>query len=479
MQATRAILSVILASAPIAAQGQTVYHGFTLLDPIAQRATEDSYIVVRGGRIAEVGRGRPSVGGSYRFVDMSGRYALPGFIDSHAHVTIGVRHVDMSGSQPVLRENPTDSITRFNALVALASGITTIRNPAGVPAANRRYADRIRAGDWVGPTALQAGSLFGGFPLEWAQQPADTAAWRVAIDAEKTTGFDYVKLYTGLSEQELQSGIEAAHAHGLRTIAHLDRVSWTRAARLGVDALTHALPTSEDLLEGPARSAYVATRRVPSAKFMYQWFEWADLDSAPIQEMIGLLASRQIEVDLTLVVNELVYWFDRLDSLPIMKRDDWMHPAHQVPWRQQFNASVYDWTPEDFARAKAVMPKVLDFARRLHAAGVPLLIGTDGTGGGPIFARELELHVQAGIPVWEVLALSTTRAAERLGLGALTGALKVGLEADIVFLDRDPRRDISNVSQITMVVVDGKAYTAQDLVALARGFAAAPRPRRE
>lgn len=34
-------------------------------------------------------------------------------------------------------------------------------------------------------------------------------------------------------------GFIDTHARGLRTIGHLDRVSWTRAAELGIDALTH------------------------------------------------------------------------------------------------------------------------------------------------------------------------------------------------------------------------------------------------
>ena len=53
------------------------------------------------------------------------------------------------------------------------------------------------------------------------------------------------------------------------------------------------------------------------------------------------------------------------------------------------------------------MPKVLAFARMLHEAGVPMMIGTDA-GGGVMFDRELELHREAGIPVWDVLRMVTS-----------------------------------------------------------------------
>jgi hypothetical protein len=201
---------------------------------------------------------------------------------------------------------------------------------------------------------------------------------------------------------------------------------------------------------------------------MYQWWEWVDLDSEPVQQMIRVLAEKQVEVDLTLGVNEIVYWFNEIDSLPFMPVDEWMHPDHRPVWREQLGGSLYDWTADDFTRARAVMPKVLEFALRLHQAGVPLLVGTDGTGGGPLFARELELHVRAGIPIWEVLALATTKAAERLGLGGRTGALRAGFDADVVFLDANPLDDITNTRLVATVLLNGRAYQPEELMEQAR-----------
>jgi imidazolonepropionase-like amidohydrolase len=466
----RVAAAALLFGLAVSVHAQTVYHGFTLLDPSEQRVVENAYIVVDGARIAEVGHGAAPQGDGLLHIDMSGLYAMPGLIDAHAHVTFGVRSMDMSGGMPVLRETPSDSITRFNALVALASGVTTIRNPAGVPEAGARYADKVRSGVWAGPEVQQAGSLIGGYPLDWAVQPEDEAEWQDAIAREGRFGFELVKLYTGLSESELKQGIEAVRAHGLRTIAHLDRVSWTRAAELGIDALTHALPTSEDLLVEPARSAYLETRNLPSAKFMYQWFEFVDFDSEPMREMFGVLAEKQVLVDLTLVVNEIVYWFDDIDSRPFMPEHGWMHPDLVALWREQLGLSLYDWTADDFERAKSIMPKVLEFARRLHEAGVPVVIGTDGSGGGPLLARELQLHVDAGIPIWDVLALVTATAAERLGLHE-TGRLASGYRADIVFLEANPLDDITHVGRVEAVVAGGRAYRARDLMTQARSLA--------
>jgi imidazolonepropionase-like amidohydrolase len=113
------------------------------------------------------------------------------------------------------------------------------------------------------------------------------------------------------------------------------------------------------------------------------------------------------------------------------------------------------------------MPKVLELAKRFHAAGVRLSIGTDGTGGGPSFVRELALHVQAGIPPWEVLRLATSGAAERLGMAESRGSIAPGREADIVFLNANPLANIENVRDVDTVVQNGRAYRAQALIEMA------------
>lgn len=88
---------------------------------------------------------------------------------------------------------------------------------------------------------------------------------------------------------------------------------------------------------------------------------------------------------------------------------------------------------------------------------MPLIIGTDGHGGTPTYARELQLHVDAGIPIWDVLRLSTSLGAQRVGLGERTGRIAVGLEADAVFLSGNPLSDLGNVTRVDIVMTNGRA----------------------
>jgi imidazolonepropionase-like amidohydrolase len=446
-------------------QEATVYHGFTKLDPANATVTENAFIVVQGDRIARVGSGRPPRNGDWRYVDMSGRYALPGFFDTHAHVTIGPLKVEIKDGAPAFRFEVIHDLHRHNALIALAYGVTTIRNPAGDAEANAHYDAMIASGKWLGPQAVHAGDLFNpGFP----HYPRTDAEWEREMARQRDLGMKYTKLYTGLTELELARGIELAHAHGLKAIAHLDSVSWTRAIELGIDELTHALPTSAELLVEPHRSTYLESRKAPDAKFMFRWFELVDYDSEPFQNMLRMLVEKEVHVDLTLVASELVYFYDRIDEL---EHDPLEHiypdPAFLENWRQSMTASHFGWTEDDYRRAHAAMPKVLELAQRFHDAGVRLSIGTDGTGGGTNFVRELALHVRAGIPAWDVLRLATSGAAERLHMAQLRGTLAPGFEADIVFLNGDPLQNIENAGDVDTVVQNGRAHRAQELIEMA------------
>lgn len=108
--------------------------------------------------------------------------------------------------------------------------------------------------------------------------------------------------------------------------------------------------------------------------------------------------------------------------------------------------------------------------RLLHAAGVPILAGTDAnaTVGAPASVphgqslhRELELLVAAGLTPAEALAAAaaTHLAAEHFGLTD-RGAVRPGLRADLVLVAGDPLVDITDSRRVERVWCAGVAYGA-------------------
>ena len=87
--------------------------------------------------------------------------------------------------------------------------------------------------------------------------------------------------------------------------------------------------------------------------------------------------------------------------------------------------------------------------RRLKAAGVPILAGTDainpGTAHGASIHRELELLVAAGLSPSEALAAATSVPAASFGLSGRGRIARV--RADLVLVDGDQTTDIKATAQ--------------------------------
>ena len=461
--------------------GTDVYSGFTLIDPASERRVENAWIAVDKGKLVRIGKGRASrTADPARAYDLGGRFVLPGFIDAHAHITLtGMLKIEVKDGAVSISQGSDDAITRGNARIALARGVTTVRNPGGDPEANARYDAKIASGEWIGPEAKHAGAVIQPPPFAGSSfaYPRSATEWDAEAKREADLGMAYFKLYVSLTEEEIAAGVRAAKAHGLTPIAHLDGVSWARAVDLGVEQFEHALPTSPDLLEPAARATFLAEKRQDST-FMYRWFELADYDGPLIRALVGKLAEKKIAVDLTLIVNEIIYNVDIVDAKP--PRYDADDPESLVPpmeisdvealyppgsaelFTAQLKRSSAGWTAEDFRRARAVTPNVLAFAKLLHDAGVPMMIGTDG-GGGRHYARELLLHQRAGIPEWDVLRMATSEAADIMGLGHRIGRIAEGYEADLVILESDPLADIDAASQVYGVLNNGALVLSDDL----------------
>lgn len=447
-----------------------LYSGFTLVDPQTETRTANAWLVVDDGRIAKVGHGSAPRGPFTAVHDMAGLYAMPGMIDAHAHIVVGPFAVKVENGSPSIGIVAADKYTRFNAAIALAFGITTLRNPGGSTEAAARYDRMWTSGEWVGPRALNAGAIIEPPPMggESFAYPTTPQAWDAEAARQAAAGMTYFKLYHDLTEAELAEGVRAAKAHGLIPIAHLESVSWARAADLGVQQIEHILPISADLLEPGGRAAYAPN--MPLSHGYFQWFELADYDGPLIRRAIRTLADKGVVVTPTLSVEDIVYHADDLSGIFPADELKYYQPESFASAKANYDALAKVWTPDDFTRARAQWPKVLRFVALLRGAGVKMMIGTDGTGGGPIYARELHDMAAAGIPAWEVLRMATSGNARLMGLKD-TGRITLGLKADVVFLRADPVADVRNVRQVAWVVAGGKAYRSDELVAMAQGFA--------
>jgi imidazolonepropionase-like amidohydrolase len=436
---------------PVLASGGLVLRAVTVIDGTGAPPTPGQDIRIEGDRIVSImPAGTGTSTGSDSVVDLSGRWVMPGLIDTHAHVTILEFHREADGST---RAEYRRDLSEHALRLLLAHGVTSVRNPSAPAADGVALRDDVASGRVVGPRIVTSGTHLNDATMS-------TDELRAAVRAQAAAGVDFIKVYAGLDAARVAAAIEEAHRLGLPVVGHLQRTGWTEAARLGIDGITHGASWSRDLLPEGRRAGYR-----PSMLGRLDWIEWVDLDSDDFETMVRELADRRIPVDPTLVTYHTKFFGDD----PRWTR----HPElHRVPelaaWWRAGGGWVSDWTPADHDRARSLWPKVEELVRRYHAAGVVLAAGSDmpqpWTIPGVSLHEELELLADAGIPALDVLRIATRNGAEVLGWLDEVGTIEPGKRADLLVLTRDPTRDIRNTRSIERVIQGGRLMDPADLM---------------
>ena len=406
----------------------SVLAGPTLIDGTGDPPKPNAVIIINGDKIVAVTNETEYHDRYYysltnnettrvNVLNLTGRYVMPGLFDMHAHVA-GVR------------KNSYNQNFSENALEMLLDyGVTTIRSPAGPTNQSIALKHNVSEGNIEGPEIFTAGVLLNGpqiaIPFVEAQISTEEQA-REEVRRQAEAGVDFIKLYVGLPPNLVRAAIDEAHSQGIRVIGHLYMTSWTDAANLGIDALTHGVPVNPFLLpSGDRREQFIENGGGPFEHFL--WLDLVDLNSTEIEEMINALVENDIPVDPTLSIYEAM-----------LKDDDgFSDPQNQLRWA-----------------------KVLQLTKVMYDNGVQILSGSDipnfGLVPGASLHNELELLVEAGIKPLEVTEIATNNGATALGIDDRVGTIQPGKEADMIILSANPIENISNTKEIEAVLVDGR-----------------------
>jgi imidazolonepropionase-like amidohydrolase len=131
-------------------------------------------------------------------------------------------------------------------------------------------------------------------------------------------------------------------------------------------------------------------------------------------------------------------------------------PSVVARYRSPAYSEGYAKRYPNFQNIRAHLGKLRENLVRLHAAGVPIALGTDmwafpGLG----VSIEMDLYVKAGLSPLEAIRAATETAARSLGLEKDRGTLEPGKRADLLLLDADPVKDVKNVRAIAAIYKAG------------------------
>src|SRR3712207_1677677 len=255
-------------------KGPVILEGATLIDGTGSPPSYNSLVIIKDERILTV-TDKAKYTATYpkdsAIINLTGRFLVPGLFDMHAHVASALS----------ISYNQTVAENTLKAL--LDNGVTTIRNPAGPTKESVALRDAVATGQIKGPQIFTAGRLINGlqFPTRFVEILANTEAEvREEVKRQADAGVDYVKLYVGLYPNLVKTAIDEAHNQGIKVIGHLYLTSWTDAANLGIDALTHGVPVSPFLLSKDTREIFIENGRGPFDHFL--WLNLVDLNSTKI-----------------------------------------------------------------------------------------------------------------------------------------------------------------------------------------------------
>lgn len=428
-----------------AGAASTAFVNVNVIPMTSETVIAGQTVIVTDGRIASIGEvsSTPLPEGSL-VVDGTDRFLMPGLAEMHGHVP-GVASPDLD---------------RVLGLY-VANGVTTVRGMLGQPN-HLELRKNIQAGKTLGPRLYTSGPSFNGQSVRDAQSAAEM------VRAQHAAGYDFLKIHPGLTRDEFEAIAMTANEVGIPFSGHVpEDVGLQRALASGMATIDHLDGYMEALLR---------PNEDPSGG-LGGFFGVFVADLADLSKLAGIAADTA-RAGVWNVPTESLFEHvtsPDLDAGVLADRPEmrYMPAATVSQWRQSKNDLLRDpsYDADTARRAIAIRQQLL---RELHEAGAGLLLGSDSPQvfNVPGFAihHELKFLVDAGLTPFAALQTGTVNAARFFAADRIFGAVRVGLEADLVLLDANPLDDIASSRRVHGVMLRGRWLPRTELDALLKRY---------
>lgn len=376
-----------------------IFHHANVIDGVSREPLRDVSVTITNGKITGIQKSLKRIPAGAEVIDLKGKWLLPGYIDSHVHV-------DFEQAQRALRFGVTTARTMgAGSFIDIEIRDAHRRGRTDIP-------EVLAAGYQLRPDVFNAPSFLKDFPeLADMKKPRVSGVENVRrlVRAFASKGVDHIKILATeragtpdtdprkrtFTDEELIAIVDEARKAGLRVAAHAHGDEGAYAAvKAGVHSIEHGTWLSDKTLR--------------------------------------LMKSRG-----TWLVSNIFGDLDR----PL--------------------GSIVSTNPILVERGRIMWPQAREVTRRAYEMGVHVVGATDLNYGREFdsgrwtIADNAAGFAKAGIPKMEAIKAITSQAAKLLEIDKRTGAIKKGLEADIVIVGDNPLLSIEALKDIRMIVNDG------------------------
>lgn len=375
---------------------------------------EHQNVYIKNGVIAEMSA-QPLQKKNVQTIDGTGKTLMPGLIDSHIHIQGGFSCHSEAESDVFLNEK-MPQIFKENVL---PYGITTIKDLDAPKHFIYKLRDKLKKGEIEGPELLIVGPNFTAPDGHPANTLGSNSAWaREEMAIEVST------------PEQVSAGIRELKEAGVDFLKFTYQGGdyWYFDQKLTIHKIDKSL--MRQIIREGKENGLNATAHV----FYYN--DVRELLEAGIYGIEHGILDRDIEPDDPIVA--------------LWKQSG----ARFVP---TVNAMTYEKDPSRMTHS-------LHNLKVLYEAGIPIAMGTDNMFEqmtGEVEHKELSYYVDAGLTPMQAIVLATKNSAEHLGISDRKGLVRVGMEADLILLEKNPAENISNIQFIDSVFIKGRAVYSQ------------------
>ncbi|KAK4155306.1 hypothetical protein C8A00DRAFT_42033 [Chaetomidium leptoderma] len=425
-----------------------VVHTSLLFDPIQKAFLENVSIHINhqtGAIVRLHHRSTPDLPSPLRKddIDLRGKVVLPGFVDSHTHIFLS-SDKERFHSHQMRDQSPIERTVRAtnHARAALLAGYTTYRD-LGTEAlgnADASLRDCVNRGLTPGPrlfVATEALASSGGYEVRTENKlcrgsslglslprAADIAdgvdGVRAAVRRRVGEGADVIKFYADYRRRVMRFPPDIPGPGG-QVLFPPDRRERNPAVVL----------FSQEEMDAIVKEARLAD--VPVAAHA------AETSTALMAARAGVTTVEHVFVDSAGVMGELVEELVRQKTI----------------WVPTLATAEEGFDEGKFETCKVAVKRAFDGGVRLAAGG------DAGVFNHGLNSREMEIMIEAGIPVEDVLVAGTYTGWHACGgdaCGFRFGWWDEGNRADIVALETDPRKDAKALRKVSFVMKDGRVW---------------------